>query len=115
MGVRSTGALEVASAQRGAEADASPAASQARVLDAYASLPLSFVENRGQTDGRVRYFAQGARYGFFLTPEALVMSLLEPDGANGVALSLGLRRGQSGRRVEAAQRAPREGQLPAGE
>src|SRR6266576_1015461 len=28
--------------------------------DAYANLPLSFIPNRGQTDERVRYYAQGS-------------------------------------------------------
>ena len=40
-------------------------------LDAYERLPLAFVANEGQTDARVRYYAQGSRYGFFLTPDAL--------------------------------------------
>ena len=33
-----------------------------------ASLPVAFVENRGQTDSRVRYYAQGSGFGFYLTP-----------------------------------------------
>jgi len=32
-----------------------------RVLAAYENLPLAFVENRGQTDGRVEHYAQGSR------------------------------------------------------
>ena len=51
--------------------------SRVSVLDAYANLPLAFVENQGQTNTRVRYYAQGPRYGFFLTPDALVLSLVE--------------------------------------
>jgi len=39
-------------------------ATGAKVLDAYAKLPLAFVENRGQTDPRVRYYAQGNRRAF---------------------------------------------------
>ena len=34
----------------------------AQAFQAYANLPLRFVENRGQTDARVRYHAQGERY-----------------------------------------------------
>ncbi|GAA4705385.1 DUF7948 domain-containing protein [Phytohabitans rumicis] len=58
------------------------------VGDAYARLPLTFVENRGQADGQVRYLAQGGRYGFFFTPDSLAMSLLEQDSATGVNLFL---------------------------
>lgn len=35
-----------------------------RDQEGYANLPPLFVENRGQTDGRVRYHAQGSGYGF---------------------------------------------------
>ena len=59
------------------------------MLDAYERLPLAFVANEGQTDGRVRYYAQGSRYGFFLTPDALVLSLTQAAGTGrGVALDL---------------------------
>ncbi len=60
-------------------------------MDAYANLPLTFVENQGQTDSRVRYFAQGPRYAFHLTPEEAVFSFVEGAGAppgRGVALAL---------------------------
>ena len=33
-----------------------------------AAAPVSFVENRGQTDASVRYYAQGNRFAFYLTP-----------------------------------------------
>lgn len=46
-----------------------------QVLEAYANLPLSFVENRGQTDKRVRYHAQGSHYAFYFTREEIVLSL----------------------------------------
>lgn len=58
------------------------------VDEAYARLPLTFVENRGQTDGQVRYLAQGSRYGFFLTRDSLAMTLLQHDRSSGVNLSL---------------------------
>ena len=48
--------------------------SREQVLKAYATLPLAFVENRGQTDARVRYYAQGPRYAFYLTGEKVVLS-----------------------------------------
>ena len=56
-------------------------------LDMYARLPIAFVENRGQTDARVRYYAQGPHYSFFLTDNQAVLSFLnEPDGELALAL-----------------------------
>jgi Beta-propeller repeat len=54
------------------------------------------VENRGQTDRRVRYYAQGSRHAFFLTRDELVLSLLPSRGAaarksRGLALALRFR------------------------
>jgi len=43
------------------------------LLDAYGKLPLAFVENQGQTDPRVRYFAHGSGYAFFLTRKEIVL------------------------------------------
>ena len=62
---RDRGSLEsvargVRSFHRGCGALRSP--SQQQAADAYAKLPVSFVENRGQTDARVRYYAQGNGY-----------------------------------------------------
>jgi hypothetical protein len=37
----------------------------------FATLPVAFVENRGQTDAAVRYYAQGDRYGFYFTDRAM--------------------------------------------
>jgi hypothetical protein len=45
-----------------------PQMSEEQALDAYGKLPLSFVPNEGQTNEAVRYYAQGAGYGFFFTP-----------------------------------------------
>jgi hypothetical protein len=47
---------------------------QERARRAYANLPVAFIENRGQTDARVRYYAQGDRYAFYLTSSELVMA-----------------------------------------
>src|SRR6266849_3492835 len=51
-----------------------------QVLKAYAKLPLTFVENRGQTDTRVRYVAQGSRNAFYLTREEIVLSFVKGSG-----------------------------------
>ena len=56
-----------------------------QVLKAYANLPLTFVENRGQSDSRVRYYAQGSGYAFYLTREAVVLSFAKGSGAAGFA------------------------------
>jgi hypothetical protein len=40
-------------------------------------LPLSFVENRGQTDPEVRYVGEMADYAVFFTPDRVVMSLAQ--------------------------------------
>ena len=69
--------------------------SREQVLKAYADLPLTFVENRGQTDGRVRYYAQGSRYAFYLTDEEVVLSLEKGVGAAGVSTSSRLAKGGS--------------------
>ena len=93
-------------AEGGSDTAGTDEISERRLLDAYAGLPLSFVKNRGQTDGRVRYVANGARYGFFLTADALVMSLLGPDGVHGVALSLGFVGADPDVTVEPSREAP---------
>src|SRR5437867_2393038 len=46
-----------------------------QVLSAYAKLPVAFVENRGQIDSRVQYYAQGNGYAFYLTREEVMLSL----------------------------------------
>lgn len=47
------------------------------VQEGYAKLPITFVENSGQTNDRVRYFARGTHYAFFLTPDEVVLSLMK--------------------------------------
>jgi hypothetical protein len=62
-----------------------PQGSREQILKAYANLPLAFVENQGQTDPRVRYYAQGSGYAFYLTREAVVLSFVKGSGASGAA------------------------------
>src|SRR5205085_10901460 len=40
---------------------------QERISEDYGKLPLSFVENRGQTDSRVKFMSDGDGYSLFLT------------------------------------------------
>ena len=52
------------------------------------TVPVAFVENRGQTDPRVRYYARGDRFGFFLMPGAVTVALDRRDASGPLALSL---------------------------
>ena len=61
--------------------------SEEAALDAYGKLPLAFVLNEGQTDEAVRYYTQGAGYGFFFTKEGARLSFAEGKG-RGHALGL---------------------------
>ena len=72
-----------------------------RALAAYGQLPLTFVENRGQTDKRVRFLAQGAGQ--------RRLSHARPDRAD-AAEALG-----QGRRADAALRRRQPGARAAGE
>jgi Beta-propeller repeat len=44
-----------------------------RFHDAYRNLPLSFVTNAGQTDSRARYYARGDGFGFYFTPDEVIL------------------------------------------
>jgi len=48
---------------------------QARILDTYGNLPLSFEANHGQTDGRVKFLSRTGRYSLFLTGDEAVLAL----------------------------------------
>jgi hypothetical protein len=65
-----------------------PKMSEQEALDAYRKLPLSFIPNEGQTDKAVRYYAQGAGYGYFFTHEGAMLSFAEGKGSGGHALAL---------------------------
>jgi hypothetical protein len=67
---------------------AAPQMSEREALEAYEKLPLSFVPNEGQTtDDAVRYYAQGAGYGFFFTKGGATLSFADGEG-RGHALAL---------------------------
>jgi hypothetical protein len=67
---------------------AAPQMSGREALEAYEKLPLSFIPNEAQTDEAVRYYAQGAGYGFFFTSKGAMLSFAEGKGHRGHALSL---------------------------
>ena len=49
-------------------------AAQARILESYGKLPLSFEENRGQTDPHVKFLSRGNGHTLFLTPNEAVLA-----------------------------------------
>ncbi len=62
---------------------------RAQVLNAYSNLPVTFVENHGQADSRVRFYAQGPRYAFHFTRDAALLTFTEDANARrGVVLGL---------------------------
>jgi hypothetical protein len=71
------------------ESGAAPQMSEQEALDAYTKLPLSFIPNQGQTTNEeaVRYYAQGAGYGFFFTKGGAMLSFANGEG-RGHALGL---------------------------
>lgn len=48
---------------------------KARAVETLGKLPLSFEENRGQTDPSVKFLARGDGYSLFLTPTEAVLAL----------------------------------------
>jgi len=61
--------------KRSTQQDQHVQARQARVVQNYGKLPLSFEPNQGQTDQRVKFLAHGQGYGLFLTRDAAVLEL----------------------------------------
>src|ERR1700676_32035 len=49
--------------------------SQAKLIESYGKLPLSFEANHGQTDQRVKFLSRGRGYALFLTSDETVLSL----------------------------------------
>jgi hypothetical protein len=64
------------------------AITQQQLLDTIAKLPVSFVENLGQMDSRVRYYAQGNRYAFYLTPNEVLLSFAKEPSTPELSLAL---------------------------
>ena len=82
---------------------AAPQMSEKEALDAYGKLPLSFIPNEGQTEDAVRYYAQGAGYGFFFTKEGARLSFADGEGG-GHALALDFLGANPGATLEAQKR-----------
>jgi hypothetical protein len=79
-------------------------ATKKRVADTYAKLPLSFVPNVGQTDERVRYYAQGQGFSFYFTDKKAMLAFQK--GKHGQALELRFLGANPAARIEARRRAP---------
>jgi hypothetical protein len=75
-------------------------------LAAYRELPTAFVENRGQIDSRVRYYAYGPRHAFYLTRDDVVFSFVNEPASEGLALTLRFPGSNPRRRLEGDGRAP---------
>jgi hypothetical protein len=58
------------------------ASDKAKWMDAYGNLPMGFEENRGQTDGQVRFVSHGEGYELFLTPREAVLALSHTEHAD---------------------------------
>jgi len=70
----------------------SPAAevAKARARQTYGKLPMSFEENRGQTDRRVRFLSHGQGYSMFLTSSGVVLRLQSSPGETGNQAAIGM-------------------------
>src|SRR3954452_12462365 len=81
MALLGAAAIAGSTTARGAHADNGDLAQRA-------GIPLTFVENRGQIDARVRYYAQGNRYAFYATRDQLMLSFRKKNGPSQLALAL---------------------------
>ena len=53
--------------------------SDTRPIESYGKLPLSFEENRGQTDSQVKFLSRSSGYNLFLTSTQAVFRFRKPD------------------------------------
>lgn len=69
------GQLSQPAAKSTPKAPGSVTPAQARLVEAYGKLALSFEANQGQADPRVRFLARGSGYTFFLGSDEVVLAL----------------------------------------
>ena len=74
-----TPTVKETAAETGPQARTVDEAQRARTREAYNKRPLSFEENHGQGDRRVKYFSRGAGYMLFLSPTDAVLTLRRSD------------------------------------
>jgi len=65
----------LSTAANNAATDRSPEEVKAGALANYGKLPLSFEENRGQADARVKFLSHGNAYSILLTPSEVLLNL----------------------------------------
>ncbi len=65
----------LSTAANNAATNRSPEEVKARALANYGKLPLSFEENRGQADARVKFLSHGNAYSILLTPSEVLLNL----------------------------------------
>lgn len=71
--------------QRTSHPPAAPAAltaQQARVIESFGKLPLSFEANQGQVNSQVKFLSRGHGYNLFLTANEAALVLQKADGKN---------------------------------
>ena len=102
------GAIAFTTTAASVEGKTATAAQLDRAVAANTGLALGFVENRGQANPRVRYYAQGDRYAFSATRDALLLSFVKAKRAAGIALALRFLGHDPAARPEGASRAPGE-------
>jgi len=74
--------LSALAAQHTDQSGTQPAnTSDARHVQSYGKVPLSFEANRGQLDSRVKYMSKGSGYGIYLTGDEAVLALTKRDCA----------------------------------
>ena len=96
------------SARRVDRAHPAPAGRSATAAATLGNLPVAFVENRGQTDSAVRYYARGSRYAFYLTRDAVILSFLNEAVTEGHTLALRFPGSNPAHTVEGHERASGE-------
>jgi uncharacterized repeat protein (TIGR01451 family) len=57
------------------------ASTKTSTLEMFRRSPMSFVENQGQSDNRVKFTSRGAGYALFLTRDGAVMKLQNPESS----------------------------------
>ena len=62
--------------------------SRIQVAENYGRLPLSFEENRGQTERQVKFVSRGRGYALFLTSREAVLSLSSPEKSSVMRMKL---------------------------
>ncbi len=55
-------------------------AQKADIKNTYGKLPLYFIKNNGQVDGKVSFYERGAGHATFFTSDGVVLSLTKKDG-----------------------------------